>query len=369
MTAGAALRVVVLGGAGHFGGRIVRSLRADPRIELLVAGRTARTPQGADDVRSVVLDLADPRFADLLGELAPRLVINCTGPFQGQDYRVARAALAAGAHYLDLADGREFVAGFSQAVSPDALRAGRAAITGASTLPGLSSAVVQQLGRDLARLSCIEIVIAPGQRAPRGKATLEGVLSYLGRPFPVWRNGKWCCAWGWMDLRRVRLDIGTRLAAACDVPDLALFPEHFAGVQTVTFHAALEIAPQHIALWTLAAMRRIGVPLRVERWAVTLDRLAGLFDALGADRGGMSVKVTGSRPEGGMMARSWQLVAPAAQGPEIPCMPAILLARLLARGEALKSGAYPCIGLLRLKDFDPEFQRWGMVTRTTEGAL
>lgn len=102
---------------------------------------------------------------------------------------------------------------------------------------------------------------------------------------------------------------------------------------------------------------------------MTLDRLASLFDALGADRGGMSVKVTGSRPEGGMMARSWQLVAPAAQGPEIPCMPAILLARLLARGEALKSGAYPCIGLLRLKDFDPEFQRWGMVTRTTEAAL
>ena len=33
------MRIVVVGGAGNFGARIVRALRADPSIELLVAGR------------------------------------------------------------------------------------------------------------------------------------------------------------------------------------------------------------------------------------------------------------------------------------------------------------------------------------------
>jgi hypothetical protein len=82
------------------------------------------------------------------------------------------------------------------------------------------------------------VTIAPGQRAPRGKATLEAVFSYLGRPFLVWRKGQWRRAWGWMELRETRLDIGGRLAAACDVPDLELFPARYAGVQTVRFSAA-----------------------------------------------------------------------------------------------------------------------------------
>jgi hypothetical protein len=43
-------------------------------------------------------------------------------------------------------------------------------------------------------------------------------------------------------------------------------------------------------------------------------------------------------------------------------MAAILLARRLARGDALPMGAHACAGLLTLADFEPEFARWGMVT-------
>ena len=41
-------------------------------------------------------------------------------------------------------------------------------------------------------------------------------------------------------------------------------------------------------------------------------------------------------------------------------MAAILLARKLARGEAMARGAHVCMGLLTLADFEPEFARWGM---------
>ena len=363
------MRVVVLGGAGNFGARIVRALRGDPAIDLLVAGRRLVVVPGAEDVPCAVVDIGAPDFARQLRALSPELVIHCVGPFQGQDYGVANSALAAGAHYIYLADGRQFIVEFAARVKDQAVRAGRVAISGASTLPALSSAVVEELRVGLSRLESIEVIIAPGQRAPRGKATLEAVFSYLGCPFQVWRKGRWSRAWGWMELQETRLDVGRRLAAACDVPDLELFAAHYAGIQTVSFHAALEFGAQHLALWGLAALRRIGLPFPVARWAVSLNRLAGMFDAGAGEKGGMRVSVVGNRSDGGArVQRTWQLTAPAIDGPEIPCVAANILARRLARGEVFKSGAFPCMGFLALLEFVPEFARWKITTRVEEVA-
>jgi saccharopine dehydrogenase-like NADP-dependent oxidoreductase len=363
------MRIVVVGGAGNFGARIVRALRADPSIELLVAGRRIVSVPAAQDVPGVLFDIDEASFAHELKALSPGLVIHCVGPFQGQDYRVANAALAAGAHYLDLADGRQFIAEFDARVNAQALKVGRVAICGASTLPALSSAVVEELRVGMSSLESIDITIAPGQRAPRGKATLGAVFSYLGRPFLVWRKGHWRRAWGWMELHETRLDVGDRLAAACDVPDLELFPVRYAGVQTVRFSAALEFGVQHLTLWSLAALRRIGLPFPVARWAVSLNRFAGMFDAAAGEKGGMRVSVVGDRSDGGgRVRRTWQLTAPAMDGPEIPCMAAILLARRLARGEVFQSGAFPCMGFLTLAEFAPEFVRWRITTRMEEVA-
>jgi Saccharopine dehydrogenase NADP binding domain len=360
------LRIVVLGGTGNFGARIVRELRSDPAIDLLVAGRRGASVSGSEDVPSVALDMGAHEFAQRLQALSPALVVHCVGPFQGQDYCVAKATLAAGAHYLDLADGRQFVAEFATRMNDQAVGAGRVAISGASTLPALSSAVVERLTEGLSSLESIEVIIAPGQRAPRGEATLAAAFSYLGRDFPVWRKGRWDRAWGWMDLRAAKLDIGARLAAACDVPDLALFPAHFQGVQTVSFHAALEFGIQHLALWCLAGLRRLGLPLPVTRWATHLNRFAGAFDAAAGDKGGMSVSVVGSGSDGRPVRRTWQLIAPARDGPEIPCMAAILLARRLARGDVFEAGAFPCMGFLTLSAFEPLFIQWGITTRIEE---
>jgi len=350
---------------GNFGARIVRALARDPQIELIVAGRRIPPAGNGTGIRREVLDIAAPDFSVRLKALEPRLVIHCVGPFQRQDYSVARASLGAGAHYVDLADGRRFVAEFPDTLASCANKAQRTAICGASTLPGLSSAVVEDLRHGLQELHSIEIAIAPGQLAPRGHATLAAVFSYLGRPFPIWRQGRWERAWGWMDLRRIRLDLGTRFAACCDVPDLALFPSHFRVSQTVTFHAALEFGVQHLALWTLAAVRRAGLPLPVDRWAVGLNRWANLFDPYAGDQGGMWVRVVG-RLDGRRVQRVWQLTAPALNGPEIPCLPAILLARRLARDPLPQPGAWACLGLLRLSDFAAEFARGGITTRTEE---
>ena len=352
-------RVLVLGGYGNFGARICRALAEQDGIEILATGRRADA--------QARLDTTDPDFAERLRRLTPAVVIHCAGPFQGQDYRVARAAIAAGAHYIDLADGREFVANFARELDAPARAAGVLAVSGASTLPALSTAVLDSLIARFVDMEEVQIAIAPGQRAPRGAATLAAVFSYCGKRFQWLRGGAWHDVWGWQDLTRLQFaGLGTRWAAACDVPDLALMPARYPTLQTVQFRAALELAIFHFGLWLVAGARRLGLPLPLEHWAAPLDRLATLFDRFGGDHGGMLIRVTGLGHSGERLRIDWHLTVDALRGPEIPCFAAILLAERLAGGAMTERGAQPCMGLLALRDFEPIFARWQIRTSTEE---
>lgn len=360
------MRVVVLGGYGHFGARICRALAGDPAIDLVVAGRTEAAAQTLAlelGVRAAVIDSTSDRLAEQLRALGASLVIHTAGPFQAQSYAVAHAAAAAGCHYVDLADGRRFVCDFAAAMTPTFEAAGRSAVSGASTVPALSSAVVDAARARFARLDRIDICIAPAQKAPRGEATLAGVLSYCGAPIPTWTQGRWQPRIGWADPQEVRFArLAPRLGAPCDIPDLELFPARYAPVQDVTFLAALEVRASLRAFALLAALARRGWIERPQALAGLLHRGAPMFDALGTPMGGMVVRLRGEAPGGGPLALAWHVTAPDHHGPEIPCMAAILLARRLARGETWAPGATACVGLLSLDAFAPDFARWGMTT-------
>jgi hypothetical protein len=358
------MRVVVIGGLGNFGARICQRLALESGLEIIATSRRPSSPFGS--ARVAALDTDSPTFAVDLKGLGPDLVIHCAGPFQGQDYRVALASMACKAHYIDIADGREFVTGFVSAVAPAAEAAGRFAITGASTLPALSSAVVDALKQSFATLKAIHIVIAPGQHAPRGAATVAAVLGYAGEPFLWWREGDWRTAHGWQELQRTRLSFGTRCAAACDVPDLQLLPARYPGVQTVSFRAALEISLQHYALWMMAACRRAGLAFPVARWGGSLNRVSTWLNWFGSGTGGMGVRVTGIDAAGQRKCLTWELVAEGNHGPEIPCMAAILLANKLHRGHSFAPSAQVCMGMLELTEFEPEFTRWDISTQISE---
>ena len=352
-------RVVVLGGTGNFGARICRALAEEADMEVVAAGRSASAQLRVD------ADAVD--FASRLKAAAPDIVIHCAGPFQGQDYRVARAAVEAGAHYLDLADGRDFVADFPQALHGQAVACRRVALSGASTLPALSSAVVDDLANRFRRVREVQVAIAPGQRAPRGAATIAAVLGYCGRSFRWLRDGEWRDAWGWQELRRLRFaGAGARWAAACDVPDLELFPDRYRGLRTMEFRAALEFSAQHFALWLAAALRRAGIPLALERCAAPLERAATALGRFAGDKGGMLVSVIGEKDDGSRARIEWHLTVAATSGPEIPCLAAVLLARRLANGRLAERGAFACMGFLRLADFEPEFRRLAIVTSVEE---
>lgn len=364
------MRILVLGGYGNFGARICRALAGNAGIEVIAAGRhpsSAPSDFAARAIEAIALDVAASDFPAEMARHTCGVVIHCVGPFQGQDYRVAKAAMACGAHYIDLADGRDFVARFSAGVGDVAHKANKLAVTGASTLPALSSAVVDSLATRFSRLDEIQTVIAPAQHAPRGAATLAGVLSYAGRPFLMLAGGVWKTSHGWLDVRQISLGpLGKRLAALCDVPDLELFPQRYSTVSTVGFRAALEIAFQHRAIAFLASIRRAGLPLPIERLARLMEPVARLFDRFGTRTGGMEVRLRGLSLKGHPLTVIWRIIAPDNHGPEIPCMAAILLARRLAIGAGPAVGARSCMGLLTLADFQPEFEKWDMTTDIEE---
>ncbi len=369
------MKTLVLGGYGNFGARICRALAGDPSIQLLIGGRDLGRSQAlattvGGGAQGIAIDLGGPGFTQALREAGVELLIHAAGPFQQQSYGVATAAAAAAAHYIDLADGRRFVCDFAPTMDATFRAAGRSAVSGASTVPALSSAVVDHLCQGWTQIDAIDICIAPAQTAPRGRATLAAVLSYCGEPIQVWNGGRWQPQRGWARPERVAFTrLRPRLGALCDIPDLELFPQRYQVTQRVMFRAALEVGLAQRAFGVLAAWRAAGLIGQPARMAGVLNQAARALDFMGTSMGGMVVRVEGADASGQHTSREWHIAAGDDHGPEIPCMAAILLACRLARGEGLPTGAFACMSALRLADFEPEFARWGMVTDTVETPL
>src|SRR5262249_31651191 len=133
-------------------------------------------------------------------------------------------------------------------------------------------------------------------------------------------------------------------------------------VRTVECRAALELGVQQGALWTAAWLRRHGVRVPLERWAGPLDWIASRMNAFGGQLAGMLVSILGRREDGSRARAEWHLTADALHGPEIPCMPAILLARKLANGGIAQRGALARTGVLSPPGFEREFTRWRITT-------
>lgn len=347
------LRVLVLGGYGFFGRRLARRLAAQSGLELALAGRSAERGQAlaqelaagaASPVSSCVIDANAADLPQRLAALRPHVVVHTAGPFQGQDYRVAHACIAAGAHYIDLADGRDFVTGIA-ALDAQARAAGVAVLSGASSVPALSSAVADELAAGLQRVEHIDIGISPGNRTERGLSTVQGVLSYCGRRIPVEGHAP---VYGWSGTWRhdYPAPVGARLLSPCDVPDLALLPARYPGRPQVRFGAGMELRFLHRGMNAMAWLARKGWATGWERHAARLKRASEWFQQLGSDAGAMHVAVRGRGADGEAVQREWMLVATGGDGPCVPTLAAAAVIARLAAGQALPSGARPCIGVL-----------------------
>jgi hypothetical protein len=354
-------RVLVIGGYGFFGRRLVQRLSRRAGLHVIVAGRSADAGTrlvrslrecAAAKLGSAVLDASSPSLADDLQRLAPGAVVHTSGPFQGQGHHVARACIAAGAHYIDLADGRDFV-GSIATLDEGAAAKGLLVTSGASSVPALSGAAADMLARDCAEVRHIDIGISPGNRTERGLSTVQSILTYCGKPLHDSGCGQrfgWAGAWR----HAYPSPVGTRLLSPCDVPDLTLLPSRYAGGPSVRFGAGLELGFLHRGMNAMAVLARMGLVRDWASHAGWLKHAAELFQTWGSDAGAMHVTVEGVGVTGEPMTRIWTLVAESGDGPFVPTLAASALLRKLAAGEQIPAGARPCIGLLSLDDFRME---------------
>jgi len=353
-------KVLVLGAYGFFGNRICAGLAKNPRIHLIFAGRdltkaTAAAYQlGLSANHAREMDAEDPDLAIQLKKLGINVLIHTAGPFQGQGYEVARACIKAGCHYIDLADGRAFVTGITRYDS-EARTAGVAVISGASTVPTFTAAVVDKYHGEFKRLDAIRIGITSGGVIP-GIATIRAVLSYCGRPFRALENGAWIDVHGWLDPIEYDFQktIGVRRMGRCSVPDLDLLPLRYPGVKTVSFHAGFANSTAHQVVERLGQLVKSGRLKSALPFAGTFHTVGRWLKPFFSERGAMFVKLEGLHENGARYAHTWTLVARENHGPNVPCAAAIALANKIAGGARLPAGAMPCMGLLSVDELmDP----------------
>ncbi|WP_250462400.1 saccharopine dehydrogenase family protein [Microbulbifer litoralis] len=360
-------RVLILGGYGTFGSRIAQMLSGEPDVQLIIAGRdkfkaelcASRLPDLAEGLR---LERDAVNLAAQLKTLHLDLLVHCAGPFQKQDYRVANACIESRTPYIDIADARRFVCDFNR-LSAEAGAAGIPMVSGASSLPAISSAVLKAVGTQLAQLRSVDIEIAPAHRIERGLATVRAGFEALGEPFPQLRNGQWRETFAGDDLRRAQLahPVGERWLCNFDVPDLELFPRAVPGLQTARFGTGVQPRPLQLGLALCAHLARLQLPA-TRPWLAHLGhRLAARWPGR-CDHGGMRIRLEGTDTRGDFAGYQWQILGLNGDGPWIPAAPAAAMARRILRGDYSTAGASACWQLLSLDEILAELAPYSIVT-------
>jgi Domain of unknown function (DUF4166)/Saccharopine dehydrogenase NADP binding domain len=369
MTA-ARLKILILGGYGTFGGRLVKLLADEERLTLVVAGRSKPRAEefcGGLPSKAELIALAFDRDGDVetqMGAIMPDIVVDASGPFQfyGSDpYRVVRAALALGIHYLDLADGSDFVKGIAK-FDEDARARGVFILAGVSSFPVLTAAVVRHLSRGLAQINSIVGGIAPSPYAGVGLNVIRAIASYSGKPVTLIRDGRHVIGYALTDSRYYtvappgRLPLKSTRFSLVDVPDLTVLPELWPGLRSIWMGAGPVPEVLHRALNAFAWLVRFKLlpslsPLaRLMHWATNVLRW-------GEHRGGMYVAIEGARDDGVTVERSWHMVAEGDDGPFIPSIASEAIIRHCLDGRKPISGARPAIRELELQDYEALFVR------------
>lgn len=351
--------ILLIGATGMFGSRLARMLAQMPGIDLIVTSRSgdrakalARTLR-QDASRACRISglafthgqAAEATFADA----KPWLVIDAAGPFQHASYDTAKAALTAGAHWIDLADAANYIDGFVSALDDLARRNGVTAVTGASSTPALSFAAVQSLTDGWRSVDKIEIGIYPAGRSAVGEAVLRAVLSYTGSPVAIWRDGGLSSTTGWGTAQKLTLTgVPHRYRSPVATYDYALLSRTF-GPRDVSFYAGLESPIEHLGLTILAKLRARRLLPRLEPLAPLLHTARRLTAPFCGGTGGMTVEVTGRGADGQASSAVWTLLARNGDGPNVPVLPALALARKLWRGP-LVPGAFCAAGTISLDE-------------------
>ena len=366
-------KILVLGGYGVFGSRISERLASISEIELVIAGRNSKKAETLSKtfknaeckISTIEIDIHHLRKSDL-EELEIFALINACGPYHEQDYSLAEICIELGVHYIDLSDNRSYVTGI-KILQEKAEKANILVVSGASTVPALSSAVIDHFQYDFGCMDVLDYGVTPGNQTDRGIGTVAAILSYVGKPFKTLINGEWKQVYGWQDLHKTHYPvIGKRWMSNCNIPDLDLFHGRYSDLRTINFYAGLQLSLLHVGLWFLSWPCRWGWIKHLDKYAPLMRKVSLWFYNFGSDAGGMHVKIFGKSKDGDTFSREWYLIAKDGDGPYIPATPSVILIKKLLDGSLNQTGAMSCMGLFTLDEFMSEISDLSIHSYTDE---
>ena len=365
-------RVLLIGASGQFGSKLARLLGDEKSIELVLAGRRhaplERLQQdlGYGQIRVMDRESLD---ANTLQELDIDIVADLSGPYQEMNSTVVKAAIGAGVHYIDIADSRAYINTINKFDS-DAREASCAILTGASSTPALSHAVIDELTRDWQRIDTIEATISPSNSQDYGLSVIRGILGQLGKPMTLFTAGIWRTVPYWSDTdRRVLPNVGTRYTSLVETPDNDLFVARYQPIQSAHFRASLELTLMHLSVSALSRLVQIGLIGSAGRLASPLQKIANKLSLLSTQYGGMVVTVKGRNAAGDGVLAEWSLSAKGDAGPHVPVLACLIMVRKFSEGAEKITGAHNCAGLVSLHDVNPEFAKLDIDTQTRTSRL
>jgi hypothetical protein len=349
-------RILVLGASGQFGKLLCRRLAYLPDVQLILGGRdpqkleTRKNLYPDADIEATACDINSPEFPAYLKKISPDLVIHLAGPFQGQDYGVAKACIAAGTHYIDMADGRDFVEHFPS-LHEEAVARGVFLITGASTVPALSTCIIDNYLPQLGEPKHISYGISAGLKTGLGLATLKAVLSYCGKPYMVRENGMMKTIYG---LDRPRSHpfpppVWRRWVVDCDIPDHALLPKRYPSLDHLAFGSCISmpLLPHTLSLLSKAVQK--GRLKDADFLAPLIEPVMNALKFMGDSNSGFFMNMQSAQRN-----VLFEIIAHDGAGLEIPVTPVIVLVKKLLAGQTFPKGATICQGYFTLDEFVQE---------------
>ena len=357
--------VLILGGYGVFGRRIAANLVRREELDVIVAGRDAAAAAtlvktlGAGRARSLVVDMAQPAAISTLLAAKPAVIVDTFGPFQTRNLALPRRCAERGVHYVDISDARARVTEIA-ALDAAARLEHAAIVSGASAVPAISTAIVDELAPNPREVISIDVGISPGHRAPPGIATVSAILGYCGKPIPAVVGDR--PTYGWGDLTRFAYPspAGERWLSNLDSPERALWRLRYPSLEEADVRLGFEVGILHLALSALSRGVRLGVLPPLTRLAKPILKVAKVFDPLGTGTAVMHVRVVTRDAHARTATRTGIIVAEHGDGLEVPAAPASAIVKKLlglpSYAPIEKRGAFPCIGILTREEIMREMR-------------
>ena len=329
--------ITVFGGYGVFGSHVARSLAATG-LCVRIAGRdVTRASRFASGLgaghEGVAADANDPvSSANVL--VGVRIAVNCAGPFSRMSMALPEACLAAGVHYVDIADDRGWIARL-RARDAEFRARGLAAAVGCSSLPGISGALAVLAAKRLPAVERARVTLFIGNRNPKGEAAVRAAAAQLGRSFAA-PQGMLRGLHG-REVVDLPPPFGPRAVYDWESPELDLFPS-LLGARAVRVLVGFEA---RLATRSFALLARLGPRFG----GFLLSAIAPVARHLsGFGHSGGFVKVELSAPDGTVAAAS---LGAARDGQRMAALPAAFVAQGLADGSVTARGvvtAYEALG-------------------------